>query len=268
MENKSIKYKFSVKSHNKGSDGHIDYAINIEEVSTGNLYTILKRYSDLKVLHDLLRKETSNSSFPKFPPKKIFGSREEEFILKRQQDLNAFFTGLGESAEFCNLPSLLKFVEESKKNATVSEVSKMSKKNDKKDYFFNIKRKHKNGKVLWLGEERGMKDEEKKIFFNKNEKTIKDVKEKFVQIDFQVEIVINQNKEKKYNSLINVQEDLKEKKEGKIEEGKDENFNLIGKVDESSIKMENNIKQKINEINKYFLDLMDVYDTKGVIENF
>ena len=34
-------------------------------------FTVQKRYSELKTMHDSLRRETNSNSFPKFPPKKL-----------------------------------------------------------------------------------------------------------------------------------------------------------------------------------------------------
>ncbi len=95
------------------------YELTFENESEGRSFKILKRYSELKNLNDILRKETPSNSFPKFPPKKFFGSSNEEFIIKRQQELNSYFISL--SNEFSQLPSLIKFIEESKKNAIAIE---------------------------------------------------------------------------------------------------------------------------------------------------
>ena len=96
MEQKKL--KIIVKDHSK-IDGHITYTLMFE-LPEGIAFKVLKRYSELKTLHDLLKKETNSNSFPKFPPKKFFGFANEEFINKRQQELNLFFEGICNSKEF------------------------------------------------------------------------------------------------------------------------------------------------------------------------
>ena len=64
---KSKKYNIRVTDHSK-VDGHVGYFLKIEIDNLSSL-VISKRYSELKILNDLLRKETSSNNFPKFPPK-------------------------------------------------------------------------------------------------------------------------------------------------------------------------------------------------------
>ena len=126
MEQKKIKIR--VDKHSK-IDGHITYFLILE--MEGKSYTVLKRYSELKTFHDSIRKETKSNSFPNFPPKKFFG-KSEEFITKRQQELNVFFEGICNSKEFINLPSFVKFIENCKKTMKENKVA-VEKKEEKKE---------------------------------------------------------------------------------------------------------------------------------------
>ena len=114
----SLKYKITVISHSK-TTGHTTYIIKIEKDNKS--ITFSERYSNLKSFHDSLKKETNNNALPKFPPKKFFGSEDEKFLIKRQQELNNYFEALCSSDEFTSLPAFKKFIENAKntgKNTT------------------------------------------------------------------------------------------------------------------------------------------------------
>lgn len=271
MESK--KYKISVKRHNKGSDGHVEYEITFENETDGISFAVLKRYSELKTLNDLLRKETPSSLFPKFPPKKFFGSREEEFINKRQQEINLYFNTLSTNEEFAKLPSLLKFIEENKKNAVPIERStnkNSQKKREKKIYFKKIK--NINNTYLFIGNERDLTSEEKKNLDEKNKRIIENCKIKYIPIDYQPDQDINQHIEPKFlkvfkdEKIFNNNSDNNEIIFSSIEAGNDDNFNLIGNNDNNNI--EDNIRQKIDEISKKIDDLSNLYNVDEIVEKF
>lgn len=128
-----IKYKISVTSHNKSED-HVEYTIAVTHLSEGTTYTFSERYSNLKVLNDLMKKEaTSAGNFPKFPPKKFFGSTDEKFLNQRQQELNTYFEEISNNPEYSNLPSLKKFLEENLKKAKPVQVKKKESKKIEND---------------------------------------------------------------------------------------------------------------------------------------
>ena len=54
--------------------------------------------------------ETNSKNFPKFPPKKFFGSNSETFIIKRQKELNAYFKIIFENQQFYYLKSLQNWI--------------------------------------------------------------------------------------------------------------------------------------------------------------
>ena len=106
----SKKYIIRVNNHTR-SDGHVGYDLKIQ-IDNKSPFIVSKRYSELKILNDLLRKQTQSNSFPKFPPKKFFGFNSEEFIKKRQQELDAYFQSICSSQEFSKLPSFIRFIDD------------------------------------------------------------------------------------------------------------------------------------------------------------
>ena len=108
------RYKIKIIGHTK-IDNHTEYIISIEK--NGTKFSFSERYKNLKALDDLMRKYTNNNGFPKFPPKKFFGSEDEKFIIKRQNEINNYFEVISNHPKFSNLPPLLKFIEEKKEKA-------------------------------------------------------------------------------------------------------------------------------------------------------
>jgi hypothetical protein len=72
----------------------------------------MERFSSLKNLHENFKKEANSINFPKFPPKKFFGSTDEKFLNQRQTALEHYFNTILGSKEFSNIPSLKKWVDE------------------------------------------------------------------------------------------------------------------------------------------------------------
>ena len=265
MESK--KYKIKVNNHAK-IDGHFTYYLEIEF----GKYTMTtsKRYSELKTLNDLLRKETTNNSFPAFPPKKFFGFRTEEFINKRQQDLNKYFQIIGESPEFSNLPSYIKFVEEElQKNEALGDKSLRATKtttyrqSNARKMNINFPNSY-EPRVLNTPEDIKKANE---LF----KKIIDDHKTKFVSIDYQVEQNLSVKSEEKYEKLIKNEKILESdnfKESGMfsiINPGNDSNFNLIGNKNAEIDEIEKKINTKMEDILKKFDNIPSFYDAKDII---
>ena len=111
------RYKIKIIGHTK-IDTHTEYIISIEK--KGINFSFSERYKNLKALDDLMKKYTNNNGFPKFPPKKFFGSEDEKFIIKRQNEINNYFEVISNHPEFSKLPPLLKFIEEKKEKYAVT----------------------------------------------------------------------------------------------------------------------------------------------------
>ena len=265
MESK--KYKIKVTKHTK-IDGHFTYCLEIQYGK--NTISVMKRYSELKTLNDLLRKETTSNNFPTFPPKKFFGFRTEEFVNKRQQDLNKYFQIIADSPEFSNLRSYIKFVEnELNKNealggqslrATRTVTYKQSKPKKMNINFVN--------------------NYEPRVFNNPEDiqkanelfkKIIDENKVKFISIDFQAEQNLSEESEKKYDNLIKNEKILENDNFkvsnlcSNINPGNDNNFDLIGINNFEINEIEKNIKVKMEDILKKFDNIPSIYDAKDIV---
>jgi hypothetical protein len=132
---KSKNYRLKFVKYVKGE--FVQYLIRlvcIEDTSI-NL-EFLERYSTLKDLHESFKKEANSINFPKFPPKKFFGSTDEKFLNQRMTALEHYFGTLLGSKEFSNLATLKKWIEsiikKFNKNST-GELTKSSSKDEKID---------------------------------------------------------------------------------------------------------------------------------------
>jgi len=93
------------------TDDHIEYIIKIISTKDDNINVdFSSRYSILRDLHDILRKEANTSKYPKFPPKKYFGNTDEKFLNQRMAALDHYFNQVFE--EFSNLKELKKWIED------------------------------------------------------------------------------------------------------------------------------------------------------------
>ena len=265
MESK--KYKIKV-TNNAKIDGHFTYTLEIEFGK--HTMSTLKRYSELKTLNDLLRKETTNNNFPVFPPKKFFGFRTQEFINKRQQDLNNYFQIIGNSPEFSNLPSYIKFVEdELQKNEALGDKSLRATKTTTYRQS-NIRKTNINfvnpyePRVLNTPEDIQKANE---LF----KKIVDEHKAKFVSIDYQIEQNYNEQSVEKYNKLVKNEKILENDnfKESKvcsvINPGSDNNFDLIGIKNLEIDDIEKKIKVKMEDILKKFDNIPSIYDAKDIV---
>lgn len=263
---KSKKYNVRVTNHSK-VDGHVGYFLKIE-VSNVPPFLISKRYSELKTLNDLLRKETSNNSFPKFPPKKFFGFNTEEFIKKRQQDLDVFFQLICNSPEFSNLTSFVKFIEDCLKCQTDNKL--MSERPTAiMDAKPNVTKKAKSTIDSYRERFRPKKTEYNILNFQdmkkeepQFQKIVNDSKNKFVDICFQVKQNISEENEKKYNDIIKQDNILNDENDNSdnIQEGNNDNFNLIRDNSDNSMEAEKDIRQKMEEILKKEMEFVLIYD--------
>ena len=199
------KLKIIVKGHSK-NEGHIIYELSIQfddDIS----FTVQKRYSELKTMHDSLRRETNNNSFPKFPPKKFFGYNSEEFLKKRQQELDVYFTSICNSPEFSQIPSFIKFVEDCLKSQSDGKV--ISNDLEPSQEMATSSRRVRKTKTMcesYLEKFQPSKNDFTKLSYEeakKEEKEFKNIvedsKKKFYAIDFEVKQNISKKSEKKYN---------------------------------------------------------------------
>jgi hypothetical protein len=99
-------YRLYFINYKKRGD-HVEYIMRLNCIEDSKLFAeFAERYSTLKDLHDVMKKEASSINFPKFPPKKFFGNTDEKFLNKRQTDLQHYFNAILGSKEFSQLPGL------------------------------------------------------------------------------------------------------------------------------------------------------------------
>jgi hypothetical protein len=267
----SKKYNVRVIDHSK-SDGHVGYDLKIE-LENNKAFRISKRYSDLKTLNDLLRKETSSSAFPKFPPKKFFGYNSEEFLKKRQQELDVYFTSICNSPEFSQIPSFIKFVEDCLKSQSDGKVisndlepsqematsSRRVRKTKTMCESYREKFQPSKNDFTKLSYEEAKKEE--KEFKN----IVEDSKKKFYAIDFEVKQNISKKSEKKYNELIKKDKGFTNNK-GEVQSGNDDNFKLAEKKDNTIASAEQKLKKKIDEIINKQKKIVFNYDINEILK--
>lgn len=258
-----LKFSIVITNHQK-IEGHYIYSIKLT-IDNSIIINTGRRFSELKLLNDTMRKETNNNNFPKFPPKKLFPS--EEFIKKRQQELNVYFNVLCTSPEFSKLPSLVKFVDTCLKKSgnTRQQSVKSIASTQNKDYIKTKMRsmitpfleKFKPKYNCEFSNLKEMKDNEQTFMG-----IVDDYINKFVDIDFQVKKTENAQRETKYKELLganNVWDDNNEAIEG----GTDDNYNLISEnVDDNSkyIEEETGIKQTLDDFIKREKEVELIYN--------
>ena len=245
------RYKITIIGHTK-IDTHTEYTISVEKKD--EKFSFSERYKNLKALDDLMRKYTSNNGFPKFPPKKFFGSEDEKFIIKRQNEINNYFETISNHPEFSSLPPLLKFIEEKKEK-----------------YAATIKKDEaKNTLVTQLKKDLEIKPEkEMKKSLKKNDddyiKIINDFISQFYDMNnFYDKDMISDNKGyiKFFNNLKLMTDNENNKS---IEPGNENNFVLISKSDSVVNVVENEIREKIDKMSNLNMTLDKNYDTKEII---
>ena len=244
------RYKIKIIGHTK-IDNHTEYIISIEK--NGTKFSFSERYKNLKALDDLMRKYTNNNGFPKFPPKKFFGSEDEKFIIKRQNEINNYFEVISNHPEFSSLPPLLKFIEEKKEKAEIS------KKDETKNASITQPKKE-----LEIKPEKEMKKSLKKSDDDYN-KIMNDYISQFYDMNsyYDKDMISDNKGYVKFfnnNKLINGNENNKS-----IEPGNESNFVLISKSDTGADELEKEIREKIEKMASLNKTLGNNYDTKEII---
>ena len=249
MESKG--YKIKVIGHTK-IETHTEYIISIEKNEVN--FTFSERYKILKLLNDLMKKSTKNNAFPKFPPKKLFGTEDEKFIIKREKELNDYFEIISNHPEFSILPPLIKFIEE------------------KKEKHFQINKKN-SPKEL----------DNKNKLKKEMEKSEKDLKKNLKKSDVDYANVVNEFSSKFYDMNNYYDKDMINDNGGyakyfennkidisigsntTLDSGNENNFSFINKNDNILESIENQIKEKMGKISDLYKSFDDIYEAKEII---
>ena len=245
------RYKIKIIGHTK-IDTHTEYIISIEK--KGINFSFSERYKNLKALDDLMKKYTNNNGFPKFPPKKFFGSEDEKFIIKRQNEINNYFEVISNHPEFSKLPPLLKFIEEKKEKYAVTNKKTES----------QVASVTQLKKDLEVKPEKEMKKSMKKTDDDYN-KIINDFISQFYDMSgYYDKDMISENKS--YEKFFDNNKIMDNNEKNKsIEPGNEKNFVLIYQNDSEVDALEKEIKEKIEKITNLNMTLDNNYDTKGII---
>jgi predicted metal-dependent hydrolase len=244
------RYKIKIIGHTK-IDNHTEYIISIEK--NGVNFSFSERYKNLKALDDLMKKYTNNNAFPKFPPKKFFGSEDEKFIIKRQNEINNYFENISNSPEFSTLPPLLKFIEEKREKYGPS-----NKKNESQTPAVAQLKKDLESK-----QEKELKKSMKKTDDEYN-KILNDLISQFYDMNnyYDKDTISDNNL---FIKFFNNNKIVSNDSNKTIEPGNDNNFSLIYQKDSRLDSTEGEIKEKIQKLSNLYKSLDKNYDTKEII---
>ena len=246
MEKEKLNVK--VVSHIR-IENHVEYLINIENVNLGYNIFITEKYLNLRNLYESMKKEFKGKNFPQFPPNKLFGYEEENFVIQRAKDLNKFFQEINNNTNYNILPSYKNFL-----NLNIRRNS-INNKNTKNPEINVVKLKISNKRMKMRSKlfnnkftEYEVTDKNKRMneeeFNNMKKEFLQIVKktgEKFVNINYDIEINKNEKTEKKYDNLFNLNKEEMNSNEMIHINGDNNNFDLIGKNEDYIQTAENNI---------------------------
>lgn len=89
-----------------------------------------ERYSELDKIHEKFREDSKSKNYPKFPPKKFFGSTDEKFLNQRLSSLQAYFSNILTHKEFSQLKTVKLWICEVFKKNYKPPVKSQDKKSD------------------------------------------------------------------------------------------------------------------------------------------
>lgn len=246
MESK--KYKVNIINHER-NEGHVLYVLLVEDLLTGLKINFSERYSNLRNLYEVMKKESCHKNFPSFPPKKFFGREDEKFIKTREKDLNEFFEKINNNEIFSKLPSFIKYIEDNAKKNPIQQSNQLKINNNKS--IINCYK----GKRLTPDEYKKECLEGKKIVDNYNAQ--------FISLDYDIDINSNEKNEIKYKNLMEENMILNDKDKidlNEIDKGNDDNLNFIGNKDEYYDNIINNIKKIIEVKFEKFYNMTKMMD--------
>ena len=270
MEKEKLNVK--VVSHIR-IENHVEYLINIENVNLGYNIFITEKYLNLRNLYESMKKEFKGKNFPQFPPNKLFGYEEENFVIQRAKDLNKFFQEINNNTNYNILPSYKNFLylnirrnsinNKNTKNPEINVVKlKISNKRMKmRSKLFN----NKFTEYEVTDKNKRMNEEE----FNNMKKEflqiVKKTGEKFVNINYDIEINKNEKTEKKYDNLFNLNKEEMISNEMIHINGDNNNFDLIGKNEDYIQTAENNINSYIKRSSEIFKSLSNLINSDNLV---
>ena len=199
-----------------------------------------------------MKKSTNNNAFPKFPPRKFFGTEDEKFINKRQEDINNYFEIISNNPQFISLPPLIKFIKEKKEKFGPSSSKKLT----------QIKPQAQPKKDLETSTQKELRKSIKKGEDDYN-KIVNEFISRFYDMNayYDNEMTNDSDSFVKYfeNNKISTDNDAT------VESGNESNFSLICQNNNDLENIENKIREKIGKISDLYKSFDDSYNTKNII---
>ena len=225
MEKENI--NFQVLSHIK-VENHIEYLINIANKKSGINIFFTEKYQNLRSLYEQMKKEAKIKQFPSFPPNKLFGYEEENFVIQRAKDLNSFFTEIMSNNTFSKIPSFKNYIASNiKKN---SQIIKNEENNNKRIG------KSTHNKKAKIGKDSKFQKRAKLFSYSFFKMKKEDINHKFVSINYEIEININPKNEEKYKNIFDENNfNIDVDNNTNISNGDNNNFDIIGKNNDYSV---------------------------------
>ena len=262
-------YCLKVISHIK-VENHIEYFINIDNRGLNNGVYFTEKFVNLRNLYDLMKKESKTKKFPSFPPNKLFGYEEEKFVIQRAKELDKFFQEINKNPNFNKLPSFIKYVK-SKMNQQNLKSNKKERNSIIKEIkiFIPNERIEKRAKLfnnnfLQIPIKKFNKEEYNYII-KENEEITKKLGDKFISLDYDINITQNDKKEIKYKNVcdsifINNNKDNNIYLNNNVNMNNDDNFNLIGKANDEINKTEKLMEKYMNKNENKFKSLSNLIE--------
>jgi hypothetical protein len=70
------------------------YTVQVYEKKTGKNWTFAARYSQLLDIHTVIESRLPAGELPDFPPKKMFGNTNTDFVIRRKKELENYYNTL------------------------------------------------------------------------------------------------------------------------------------------------------------------------------
>jgi len=93
----------------ENTGNHIIYNIGVKD-SSNQTYQLQARYKTLREIYSQLKETIDASEMPDFPPKRLFGNMNVEFVSQRQKALENFFNNLLQKHSIDKLSPLKDFL--------------------------------------------------------------------------------------------------------------------------------------------------------------
>ena len=269
-----VKYDMKVISHIE-VENHIEYLVNISDTNSDFNIFYPEKFSELRNLYELMKKEAKDKNFPQFPPNKLFGYEEENFVIQRAKDLNKFFQEIIKNPTYRNLTSFNKYITSNLKRNNINNKKTKNPEDNKiktginrqrirrraelfnNDFYYN-KKKEKNKKN---------KNEKNNLTKDEINQIIDKFEKKFVKLDYDIKINSHEKAQKKYANICKFDKidfEINQNDLGYMI-GNNNNFELLGKKEDYINKTEKNIDSYIKKNIEKFKYLSNLLNPDNIL---